>query len=228
MRHRKAGKQLSRNSSHRKALLRNMVTSLLKHESIETTDAKAKTIRPVAEKMITLAKRGDLHARRQALAYIQDNAVTHRLFDELKNRYLDRQGGYIRIIKKGVRKGDGAPISIVQLVPQDEETKTAKKKVRKSKKVSRAKAPKLQKEVAVKKEEEVAEKVQEATPPDTADEVIADEGPQTETAVKEEETAKEAQDENSEKIKDAAPAEEEKEEKIQEDISDSSEKEDDK
>ena len=117
MRHRKAGNQLGRNSSHRKALLRNMTTSLFKHEQIETTDTKAKALRPVAEKMITLAKRGDLHARRQALSYIQDKGVTHRLFDELKDRYLDRQGGYLRIIKQGTRKGDGAPISIVQLLP---------------------------------------------------------------------------------------------------------------
>ena len=99
MRHKKAGKQLSRNTSHRRALLRNIVTSLFKHEQIETTDAKAKSLRPIAEKMITLAKRGDLHARRQALSYLQDKAVTHKLFDELKDRFLDRQGGYVRIVK---------------------------------------------------------------------------------------------------------------------------------
>jgi len=86
MRHRKAGKELGRNPSHRRAMLRNMVTSLLKHEQIETTDVKAKAVRPVAEKMITLAKRGDLHARRQALAYIQDKETTHRLFGDLKDR----------------------------------------------------------------------------------------------------------------------------------------------
>ena len=106
MRHRKAGKELGRNPSHRRAMLRNMVTSLFKYEQIVTTDAKAKALRPVAEKMITLAKRGDLHARRQALAYIQDKGVTHRLFDEIKDRYLDRQGGYVRVIKKSTRKGD--------------------------------------------------------------------------------------------------------------------------
>ena len=100
--------------------MRNMVTSLLKHEQIETTDAKAKAIRPIAEKMITLAKRGDLHARRQALSYMQDKEVTHRLFDELKNRYLNRQGGYLRIIKKGFRKGDGASISVIQLLAKEE------------------------------------------------------------------------------------------------------------
>ena len=128
MRHRKAGKELGRNTSHRRAMLRNMVTSLLKHEQIETTDAKAKALRSIAEKMVTLGKRGDLHARRQALAYIKDNQVTHRLFDELKDRYLDRQGGYVRIIKKGLRKGDGASISIVQLLPPDESEKHPKSK----------------------------------------------------------------------------------------------------
>ncbi len=130
MRHRKAGKELGRNTSHRRAMLRNLVTSLLKHEQIETTDAKAKALRSVAEKMVTLGKRGDLHARRQALAYIQDKQVTHRLFDELKDRYLDRQGGYVRIIKKGLRKGDGASVSIVQLLPLDESGKHPNAKVK--------------------------------------------------------------------------------------------------
>ena len=120
MRHRKAGNHLGRNTSHRRAMLRNMVTSLFKHEQIETTDAKAKVIRPIAEKMITLAKRGDLHARRQALSYMQDKDVTHRLFDQLKDRFSSREGGYLRIVKKGFRKGDGASISIVQLVSNDE------------------------------------------------------------------------------------------------------------
>ncbi len=126
MRHRKAGNQLGRNTSHRRAMLRNMVTSLFKYEQIETTDAKAKAIRPIAEKMITLAKRGDLHARRQALSYMQDKNVTHRLFDELKNRYLNRQGGYLRIIKKGFRKGDSASISVVQLLAKEEGESAAK------------------------------------------------------------------------------------------------------
>ena len=128
MRHQKAGNRLGRDSSHRKALLRNMVTSLFKHEHLETTDAKAKQLRSVAEKMITLAKRGDLHARRQALAYMTDKTITHRLFGELKDRYLDRSGGYVRIIKKTNRKGDGAPISIIQLLPGEEDKKKGKKK----------------------------------------------------------------------------------------------------
>ena len=133
MRHRKAGRELGRNPSHRRAMLRNMVTSLFKYEQIVTTDAKAKALRPVAEKMITLAKRGDLHARRQALAYIQDKEVTHRLFDEIKDRYFDRQGGYVRVIKKSTRKGDGAPISIIQLLRLEEGKKPDKKKAKKVK-----------------------------------------------------------------------------------------------
>ncbi|MBW1828217.1 MAG: 50S ribosomal protein L17 [Deltaproteobacteria bacterium] len=183
MRHKKAGKQLSRNTSHRRALLRNIVTSLFKHEQIETTDAKAKSLRPIAEKMITLAKRGDLHARRQALSYLQDKAVTHKLFDELKDRFLDRQGGYVRIVKKGVRKGDAAPISIVQLVPEVEEKKADKKKAKKSKK-SKSAVPKTEKKVAVKKKDEAPEKVQDAEPPDTTDEIATE--IKEETAVAEE------------------------------------------
>ncbi len=152
MRHRKAGKKLGRDSSHRKAMLRNMVTSLFRYEQLETTDAKAKQLRPVAEKMITLAKRGDLHARRQALAYIRDKAITHRLFEDLKDRYLDRQGGYVRIIKKGNRKGDGAPVSVIQLLPAEEGKKKSKKKGRTPKSAGTAE-PKKKKESKPKEEE---------------------------------------------------------------------------
>jgi len=120
MRHRISGKQLGRNTAHRRAMLRNMVTSLFAHEQIETTDTKAKVIRPVVEKMITLAKRGDLHARRQVLAYMEEPSVVHKLFEQAKDRYSNRQGGYLRIIKKGFRKGDGAPVSIVKLLSADE------------------------------------------------------------------------------------------------------------
>jgi len=127
MRHQKARKRMGTGSSHRKAILRNMVTSLFKHEQLETTDAKAKQLKPVAEKMITLAKRGDLHARRQALSFIREKDVTHRLFSELKDRYMDRQGGYTRVVKKGYRKGDGAAVSIVQLLPGEGEKKARKK-----------------------------------------------------------------------------------------------------
>ena len=116
MRHRKAGRKLGRSDAHRKALLRNMVTSLLEHEQIKTTDAKAKELRGITDRMITLAKRGDLHARRQALSVIQSKEVTAKLFDELAERYRERPGGYTRVIKVGNRHGDSAPVSIIELV----------------------------------------------------------------------------------------------------------------
>ena len=116
MRHRRAGKKLGRNPGHRKAVLRNLVTSLFRHGEISTTHAKAKVLRPIAEKMITLAKRGDLHARRQALSYMRDKSVTHKLFDQMGGRFSDRQGGYVRILKTGHRIGDNAALAIVQLL----------------------------------------------------------------------------------------------------------------
>ncbi len=116
MRHRKGGRKLGRSSSHRQAMLRNMVTSLLDHERIQTTDAKAKELRRVAERMITLGKRGDLHARRQALSFIRSKEVTGKVFDELADRYRERPGGYTRVIKVGNRVGDAAPVSIIELV----------------------------------------------------------------------------------------------------------------
>jgi large subunit ribosomal protein L17 len=122
-----------------------MVTSLFKYEQLETTDAKAKELRPIAEKMITLAKRGDLHARRQALSYMMDKTITHKMFEELKDRYLDRQGGYVRIIKKGNRKGDGAPVSIIQLLPLDEAKKRSKKKGKGAASTRKSKSEKIEK-----------------------------------------------------------------------------------
>ncbi|MBF0301479.1 MAG: 50S ribosomal protein L17 [Desulfamplus sp.] len=116
MRHRKAGVKLNRTSSHRKAMFRNMVTSLFKHESIKTTDAKAKELRKHADKMITLAKRGDLHARRQALAYIREKDVVHQLFNDAAEKFGGREGGYTRVIKLGPRSGDAAPMSMIELV----------------------------------------------------------------------------------------------------------------
>ncbi len=120
MRHRKSGRRLGRNSSHRKALFRNMVTSLMQHERIQTTDAKAKELRGFADRMITLGKRGDLHARRQAAGFLRDKAVTSKVFGELADRYRERPGGYTRVIKVGHRVGDAAPVSIVELVDRVE------------------------------------------------------------------------------------------------------------
>ena len=111
-----AYRKLGRDSSARKALLRGIVTSLFRYERIETTEAKAKELRKVADKMLTLAKRGDLHARRQVMAYMMDEDVVKKLFDEVAPKYKDRQGGYTRIIKAGVRQGDAAPMVIIELV----------------------------------------------------------------------------------------------------------------
>jgi large subunit ribosomal protein L17 len=158
MRHRAAGKKLGRDSSHRRAVLRNLVTSLFRYEEISTTQAKAKALRPIAEKMITLAKRGDLHARRQALAYLLDKSVAHKLFEQMKNRFSDRQGGYIRILKAGHRVGDNAPLAIVQLLLAGE-TKGLSKGARKAKKD----AKKAAKE-GVEKKETLKEEIQEAEP----------------------------------------------------------------
>lgn len=124
MRHRKARYKLGMRTSHRVAMLRNMVTSLLEHESIVTTDARAKALRSLADKMITLGKRGDLHARRQALSVIRSKDVTHSLFNDIAPRFADRSGGYTRIIKKGFRPGDGASVSIIELVDKKPKSDT--------------------------------------------------------------------------------------------------------
>lgn len=121
MRHRKAHRKLGRTSAHRKAMFRNMVTSLFEHERIVTTVQKAKEIRPIAEKMITLAKKGDLHARRQALSYIRSKDVVAKLFDDIKEQFSDRKGGYTRIIKTGPRNGDAASMAIIELVGYEED-----------------------------------------------------------------------------------------------------------
>ncbi len=119
MRHRYRHGKLGRTSAHRKAMLRNLVTSLLDHEAVETTDAKAKELRRIADRMITLGKRGDLHARRQALSVIRDRKVTAKLFDQLADRYKERPGGYTRVLKVRQRVGDAAPMSLVELVDRE-------------------------------------------------------------------------------------------------------------
>ena len=122
MRHGKSGKRLGRTGSHKKAMLRNMVTSLFEHERIVTTTPKAKEVRKVADKMVTLAKRGDLHAKRQALSFIQSRDVVAKLFDDIQLRLADRNGGYTRIIQTGQRRGDAAPMAILELVCYSEDT----------------------------------------------------------------------------------------------------------
>jgi large subunit ribosomal protein L17 len=136
MRHRKAGRKLNRSSSHRLMMLRNMVTSLLEHERIETTEAKAKEVRSLAERLITLGKRGDLHARRQALSVINSKTVTHKLFNDIAPRFAGRNGGYTHIFKTRNRPGDGAALAIVELIPpqvQEVPEKTSKKPAAKKK-----------------------------------------------------------------------------------------------
>ena len=117
MRHGKFGKKLGRSSSHRQAMLRNMVTSLIRAEKITTTDAKAKVLKSLADRRVTLGKRGDLHARRQALSFIRDRAMVIKLFDELSPRFRERPGGYTRIVKMGYRHGDNAPVSVIEFIP---------------------------------------------------------------------------------------------------------------
>ena len=123
MRHRNSGRKLNRTSSHRRAMFRNMATSLLKHEQIKTTLPKAKELRPIVERLITLGKRGTLHARRQALGYVMDEKIVAKLFDTLAPRYADRPGGYTRVVKAGFRYGDLAPIAFIELVERDEDAK---------------------------------------------------------------------------------------------------------
>ena len=129
----KFGSKLGRTTSHRKAMLRTMVTSLLKYEKITTTDTKAKELRKVAEKMIGLGKKGDLHARRQAAAVIRERDVVGKLFGELSVRYRDRSGGYTRIVKTGYRVGDNAPMSMIEFI-RDAGAESVKKKAPASKK----------------------------------------------------------------------------------------------
>jgi large subunit ribosomal protein L17 len=116
MRHGHAGKKLGRDSAHRKALYSNLTGALIQHGRIETTEAKAKAVKPFAEKMITLGKRGDIHARRQALAALRSNDVVHHLFANIAPRFAERPGGYTRIIKIGPRQGDAAPMVLLELV----------------------------------------------------------------------------------------------------------------
>lgn len=125
MRHRKSGVKLNRNPSHRHAMFRNMVTSLFKHDRIKTTDTKAKELRRWADHLVGLAKRGDLHARRQALSIIREKAVVHKLFAEAAERYNSTSSGYTRLVKLGPRPGDAAPLTLVELIgePQAGEKK---------------------------------------------------------------------------------------------------------
>jgi len=130
MRHRMGGRKLNRTSSHRKAMFSNMAVALLNHEQIETTLPKAKELRRVADKMITLGKRGTLHARRQAMSVLRDRQLVGKLFGPLAERYKDRNGGYTRVLKAGYRYGDCAPLAIIELVDRAPEARGAADKAR--------------------------------------------------------------------------------------------------
>ena len=123
MRHRRSGRKLNRTAEHRKALFANMAAALVKHEQIVTTLPKAKDLRGVVERLITLAKRGDLHARRLAISRLRDEAMVSKLFNTLGPRYKDREGGYTRVLKAGFRYGDSAPVAVIELVDRDESAK---------------------------------------------------------------------------------------------------------
>ena len=159
MRHRKAGVKLNRTTSHRQAMFKNMVTSLFKHDRIRTTDVKAKELRRWAEHVITLAKRGDLHARRQVMAIVQEKDVVHKLFENADKRFGTQNGGYTRIIKIGRRPGDAAPISLIELISAEPKAK-----------------PKKKAKGAAKKKEAAAVAATEAA----AEEKVADSAPQAE------------------------------------------------
>lgn len=123
MRHGLSGRRFNRTASHRKAMFKNMANALIKHEQIVTTLPKAKDLRPVVEKLITLGKRGTLHARRQAVAQLRDETMAKKLFDVLAERYKDRPGGYTRVLKAGFRYGDSAPMAVIELVDRDEDAR---------------------------------------------------------------------------------------------------------
>lgn len=186
MRHRKTGVKLNRTTSHRQAMFRNMVTSLFKYDRIRTTDVKAKELRKWADHMITLAKRGDLHARRQAMAIIREKAVVHKLFEEAGDRFGTINGGYTRIVKIGRRPGDAAPISLIELMGVEDREKPGKKKTKadakKKAKSAAAKKP------AAKKEKAVETKPAEAEAKAVAGEVEETAQPAKEAAVSEPQT----------------------------------------
>ena len=123
MRHQRSGKKLGRDSAHRKALYANRAGALIEHGRIRTTEAKAKEVRPIVEKMITLGKRGDLHAHRQAVAFLRSKSVAHLLFSEVAPRFADRPGGYTRVVKLGPRQGDSAPMAYLELVDYEPEAR---------------------------------------------------------------------------------------------------------
>ena len=158
MRHRNAGYKLGRNTSHRRALLRNLVTSVIIEDRVETTVAKAKAVRPLIEKMITLGKNGDLHSRRQAHSFLMTDASVERLFETVAPRYGDRQGGYLRIVRAGFQKGDGAEKAFIELLGAE---KQLDEKRQKRDDIRAKKRAELEKQMEEAKTEELKEKEEE-------------------------------------------------------------------
>lgn len=198
MRHRHAGRKLGRTASHRKAMLKNMVTSLFAHERIKTTDEKAKEARRVAERMITFARRGDLSARRHVAKTVRDPDILKKLFDDIAPRYTERPGGYTRILKLGVRRGDGARTAMLELIGIDEEGRKKKKKQRK--KYRKVEIPKSPIAIAREKADQEAKAAEEAAA--EAEKAAEKQAEETAGAAESEEVAE-------------APAEEEKKEAAQ-------------
>jgi large subunit ribosomal protein L17 len=130
MRHAKAGRKLGRTPSHRQAMFANMAASLIRHEQISTTVPKAKELKPLVDRLVTLGKRGDLHARRQAISQIRDKEAVYKLFETLAERYRERNGGYTRVLRAGFRSGDSAPVAVIELVDRDPEAKGAEDRAR--------------------------------------------------------------------------------------------------
>jgi large subunit ribosomal protein L17 len=171
MRHRNAGIKLGRTSSHRDAMFRNMVTSLFKYDRIRTTDVKAKELKRWADKIVTLAKQGDLNARRQALAIVREKDVVHKLFEEATERFGSISGGYTRVVKVGRRPGDAAPISIVELVAPE---KSKKKDITKKKSKAPVKKKAAAKKPAKAKKEETAAPVAKEKSADAGEEKVSE------------------------------------------------------
>ncbi|MBN1293245.1 MAG: 50S ribosomal protein L17 [Candidatus Latescibacteria bacterium] len=170
MRHLHSGRKLSRRRGHRKAMLANLAASLIIHGKVRTTDAKAKEVRPFVERMVTFAKRGDLHARRIVLSRLRDSIAVKKLFDELGPRYSDRFGGYTRILKLGFRPGDNSPVSMIEFVGEEVTSKTTKKS--KAKKSKTPKKPVISPETSEEVKIEGTARVEETK--DDTGEVIAD------------------------------------------------------
>jgi large subunit ribosomal protein L17 len=209
MRHRKVGLKLNRTQSHRSAMFRNMVTSLFKHDRIRTTGAKAKELRRWADHIITLAKRGDLHARRQALAIVREKDVVHKLFENAAERFGEISGGYTRVVKLGTRPGDAAPVALVELVvSQDTKKKKTKKKKAKAETAPKKAAAAKKSAVKAKKSDEKKTTAPGDEEAAKAEKPAAKASPEKKAEVKEKKAAKKksAEAEGEEKPKKEAQA----------------------